>query len=77
MPKPLVPRPWRGEVTERMMADGSVHTADVEVVQAAKLVAKGATSIAIGFLHAYANPAHELAAAAIVRPSASGRGGHH
>ncbi len=68
-PTPLVARNMRLEVTERMRADATVHTplATDEVAQVAdQLVAMGATSIAVGFLHAYANPAHEIAAAAIV-----------
>ncbi|MES2711773.1 MAG: hydantoinase/oxoprolinase family protein, partial [Pseudomonadota bacterium] len=69
IPKPLVPRPWRREVPERLNADGSVETPlDIEAVLAetAALVAAGVTSLAICFLHAYANPAHERAAAAAI-----------
>ncbi|MBR0653684.1 hydantoinase/oxoprolinase family protein [Plastoroseomonas arctica] len=69
MPKPLVPRPWRREVPERLNADGSVEIPlDIEAVlaEAAALVEAGVTSLAICFLHAYANPAHERAAAAAI-----------
>ncbi|MEZ5817019.1 MAG: hydantoinase/oxoprolinase family protein [Hyphomicrobiaceae bacterium] len=68
-PAPLVPRNLRLEVDERMTADGRVATPlDREGVRLAAhaLAEAGATSLAIGFLHAYANPAHESEAAAIV-----------
>ncbi len=69
-PEPLVPRPWRREVAERVRADGGVEVAlDLEELDriAAGLVADGVTSLAIVFLHSYANPAHESAAAARVQ----------
>jgi N-methylhydantoinase A len=69
-PPPLVPRRLRIPVTERMFFDGTVHTPiDVSEVRAAVPVfeAEGVTSVAIAFLHAYANPAHELAAADALR----------
>jgi N-methylhydantoinase A len=69
-PPPLVPRRLRVPVTERMFFDGRVHTTiDVEDVRAAVPVfqAEGVTSVAIAFLHSYANPAHELAAAKALR----------
>jgi len=67
---PLVDRELRIEVTERMDAAGNVVRALVpEDVEAAvdTLLAAGVESVVIHFLHSYANPAHELAAAAIVR----------
>jgi N-methylhydantoinase A len=69
-PPPLVPRRLRIPVTERMLFDGSVHTPiDLEDVRAVVpiLRAEGVASVAIAFLHSYANPAHELAAAAALR----------
>ena len=69
-PDPLVPRRRRLEVTERMDRDGNVlMPLDVAEVRAAaqRLVAEGVEAIAICFLHAYRNPAHEREAAAIVR----------
>jgi N-methylhydantoinase A len=66
MPAPLVARPWRREVAERLAADGSVEVPlDVDAVlrEVEVLVAEGVHSVAICFLHAYANPAHERAAA--------------
>ena len=65
-PPPLVPRNLRLEVSERMRADGAVAQALDEAQllrQAEALRAAGCTSIALVFLHAYANPAHEIAAA--------------
>ncbi|WP_108662234.1 hydantoinase/oxoprolinase family protein [Acuticoccus kandeliae] len=61
-PEPLVPRPLRLEVRERIDADGTVVTPldeDGVIEAATALVAAGAQSIAIAFLHAYANPAPE------------------
>ncbi|MEO3474634.1 hydantoinase B/oxoprolinase family protein [Roseomonas sp. CAU 1739] len=69
-PDPIVPRRHRIEIAERLTSDGAVVTPlDSEAVRAAgaKLVAEGCTAIAICFLHAYANSAHEKAAAAILR----------
>jgi N-methylhydantoinase A len=69
MPAPLVARPLRREVAERLAADGSVEIPlDVSAVlrEVEALVADGARSLAICFLHAYANPAHERAAAEAV-----------
>lgn len=69
-PPPVVPRHLRLEVRERSGADGRVITPlDQEglVASAQKLVDAGVTSLAIVFLHAYANPANELAAARIVQ----------
>jgi len=65
-PEPLVPRKWRLEVRERMAADGTVLLPlDLDAVIAAGrfLTAQGVTSIAVCFLNAYVNPAHERAAA--------------
>jgi len=69
MPPPLVPRPWRREVTERLAPDGAVEIALDEAAvlrEAEALVAEGVESLAIVFLHAYANPAHEQRAAELV-----------
>jgi len=62
MPKPLVPRPWRREARERLGPDGSIEIAlDVEaaLAEVADLVEQGVESLAICFLHSYANPEHE------------------
>ena len=74
-PEPLVPRRRRLEVPERMDRDGRVVTPlDAAAVEAAarELAASGAGAVAIAFLHAYANPAHEREAADIVRRVAPG-----
>jgi N-methylhydantoinase A len=68
-PAPLVPRHLRLEVPERMAVDGSIRLAldEAAVLEAAeRLVAQGATSMAIVFLHSYANPAHERRAAELL-----------
>jgi N-methylhydantoinase A len=61
-PKPLVPRALRFTVPERMDVHGQVRLAlDEKAVRgsARKLKAEGAESVAVAFMHAYANPAHE------------------
>ncbi|HMB89109.1 MAG TPA: hydantoinase/oxoprolinase family protein [Methylomirabilota bacterium] len=67
-PVPLVPRQLRVEVTERVLADGSVLR-PLDPVQAraaiAELGALGMEAIAICLLHAYRNPVHERALAAL------------
>ena len=68
--RPLVERELRLEVTERMDADGEVvrELDETEVERAAqRLLALGAESVVIHFLHSYINPAHENRAAAIVK----------
>lgn len=64
-PDPLVPRDLRAEVPERMGPDGSVLAPiDLDVLrrEVDRLVADGVESLAVVFLHCYANPAHEDAA---------------
>ncbi|MDA0675665.1 MAG: hydantoinase/oxoprolinase family protein [Proteobacteria bacterium] len=68
-PRPLVPRRYRLEVRERLAPDGSVREPldERSVHEAAeRLKAAGIEAVAICLLHAYANPAHEQAVAAIV-----------
>jgi N-methylhydantoinase A len=68
-PPPLVPRDLRFEVDERVDGSGAVlRPLDTQGLlgQARTLAGRGVTSIAVVFLHAYANPAHEVAAAALV-----------
>ncbi len=65
---PIIPRPLRLEVAERMDAAGEVLTPlDEDSVRAAvaTLLAAGCEALVIHFLHAYANPAHERRAAEI------------
>ncbi len=68
--EPLIERPYRLEVHERVSADGEVLLAldPAEVRERAlALRSAGCEAIVIHFLHAYANPAHELLAEAAVR----------
>ena len=74
-PPPLVERALRLEVTERVDARGEIVTPIVEKeVEAAldRLLAEGVEAIAVSFLHAYANPAHEEAAKRIIERRAPG-----
>jgi N-methylhydantoinase A len=69
LPAPLVPRDLRLEVSERCRADGSVLRAlEAGELRAAvdTLRARNVGSVAILFLHAYANPAHEQEAARLI-----------
>jgi len=62
LPEPLVPRPLRLEVDERMHASGVVLTEvdEKSVVRAAEtLLARGAKSIAVCLINSFANPEHE------------------
>jgi N-methylhydantoinase A len=66
--EPLIPREARIEVPERMNARGEVVTPldEAAVAEATHaLLAKGCEAVVIHFLHAYANPAHEIRAGAI------------
>ena len=63
-PVPLVPRDLRFEVTERVYADGRlVEPLDTEEARRVldDLVAQGIESVAVCFLHSYANTANERA----------------
>lgn len=63
-PQPLVPREARHEIAERIAADGSVLTPISQEDISATIEAlkrSGAQSIAICFINAYANSAHETA----------------
>ena len=68
-PRPLTPRKLRFGVTERMNAHGEVlvplDEASVEAL-VPTLEDNEVASVAIGLLHAYANPVHELAIAEIL-----------
>ncbi|MBG05553.1 MAG: methylhydantoinase [Rhodospirillaceae bacterium] len=68
-PEPLAPRFLRQPVDERIDAKGNVlRPLDENTLGAAaeKLVAEGVEAIAICFMHAYANDAHERQAKAIL-----------
>ncbi|HEX9125331.1 MAG TPA: hydantoinase/oxoprolinase family protein, partial [Methylomirabilota bacterium] len=68
-PEPLVPRNLRLEVAERSRADGGIErrldTKQLES-RARALAQAGVESIAVVFLHAYANPRHEAQAARLI-----------
>ncbi|HEX5612981.1 MAG TPA: hydantoinase/oxoprolinase family protein [Burkholderiales bacterium] len=69
-PAPLVPRPLRFTVAERLDGRGRVlQPLDENAVRAVgeRLRAERVQAVAIGFLHAYAWPQHEQRAAAILR----------
>ena len=64
LPQPLAPRAWRREARERMRADGEVITPlalDQAAQEAAALREAGVASLAVCFLHAHVNDAHEQA----------------
>jgi len=74
-PAPLIPRRLILEVTERILADGSVLTPldEAETRRCVReLVDRGVTSLAVCLLHAYANPAHERRVGEIVAAEAPG-----
>ena len=69
-PPPLIPRRMVFEIDERILADGGIDRPldPAQTVAAARAAqAAGAAGLAICFLHAHLNPAHERAAAAAVR----------
>src|SRR5262245_10524907 len=75
LPRPLVPRWLRFDVTERMYADGSVavpldraHVATL----ARELAAAGVEAVAVCFLHSHTNPAHEREAREAIQEAAPG-----
>jgi N-methylhydantoinase A len=67
---PLIPRELRFEATERMEASGNARTPlateELAALAAALRTAK-VEALAISFINAYVNPAHEQAAAATLR----------
>lgn len=70
-PSPLVPRQRRYAVAERVAARGQLVTPldkSSLVSLAAQIRADNVEALAIGFLHAYAYPAHEQEAAEILAP---------
>ena len=74
-PEPLVKRQLRFEVAERISADGAVVRPldEAAVAQVAeKCAAAGVDAVAICFINAYVNPAHEEAAASLLRDQLSG-----
>lgn len=74
--QPLVPRVRTLEVAERLMFDGSARVA-LDEAQAREVLARVPDSpdvaVAICFLHAYANPAHEQAVKRLAQQAAPER----
>ena len=68
--EPVIPRALRAEIDERVMFDGTIGTAldgaEVESAVARLVDEHGIESLAICFLHSYANSSHEEAAREIV-----------
>ena len=74
-PPPLVSRPFRMEIAERLAADGSVLTPldEAGLVAVADAIREArAEAVAVCFLHSYINPAHELRALEILRHALPG-----
>ncbi|MGP1396130.1 MAG: hydantoinase/oxoprolinase family protein [Inquilinaceae bacterium] len=68
--EPVIPRDLRLEVAERTLADGTVRTPvdPAEVAAAARtLLDRGAESVSVVFINAYANPANETTALEAVK----------
>ena len=69
-PEPLVPRDLRLPIGERMSRDGHPLRAPEEsdVLRAVgRAIERGARSVAVAFLHSYADPSHERAVGEIIR----------
>ena len=63
MPEPLVPRPLRFEVPERISPEGHVLTAldEEAVIAVAKEIKRSdVTAVAISLIHGFRNPVHEM-----------------
>ena len=75
LPKPLVPRAHRFTAHERVAANGEVllplEREDIDRLVEA-VVEGGFEAVAIGFMHAYANDAHEVMMADALRKAAPG-----
>ncbi len=75
LPEPLVPRRWRVEVRERVLADGEERLAlDLDGVRnaAARLRDEGVESVGVIFLHSYRHDRHERAAAEVIAEECPG-----
>ncbi|MBN8588399.1 MAG: hydantoinase/oxoprolinase family protein [Rhodothermia bacterium] len=70
MPQPLIPKPLRKGIQERIDKDGRVLEGirQEEVVAVlSKLQKQGVQSVAVSFLHAYTNPIHEQVVGSLIR----------
>jgi N-methylhydantoinase A len=68
--QPLVPRRLTHEAQERLLASGETHEPlrrDSIAQACAALKAEGIEAVAVCFLHAYVNPAHERAAGEMIK----------
>jgi N-methylhydantoinase A len=69
-PPPLVPRPLRFDISERIGADGSV-VAELDPTAVSRVVevlqGEGVEAVAVCFINAHANAAHELRAESLLR----------
>ena len=75
MPEPLARRRLRYEVTERILADGTIDVAlDPEEVRsvARRMKRDGVEAVAVSFLHSYRNPDHEREVGRILDEEAPG-----
>jgi N-methylhydantoinase A/oxoprolinase/acetone carboxylase beta subunit len=74
-PRPLIPRERRYTVSERMDAKGNVKLG-LSLPELANIAQEmktsGVESVAIAFMHSYANPAHEEMAAKFIEDAAPG-----
>jgi len=73
-PPPLVPRPLRFEVRERVLGDGSTLTPldEAAVADAARRIDGQARAVAVCFLHSWIDPRHERRAAEMLRAALPG-----
>ncbi len=74
-PPPLVPRPLRLEVTERILGNGSISKPlDITEAEACvrMLVERGVKAIAVCLINSYLNPVHEKELGALIRRVAPG-----
>ncbi|MGH2671601.1 MAG: hydantoinase/oxoprolinase N-terminal domain-containing protein, partial [Actinomycetota bacterium] len=75
MPEPLARRRLRYEVTERILADGTIAVAlEPEEVRsvARRMKRDGVEAVAVSFLHSYRNPDHEREVGRILDEEAPG-----
>jgi N-methylhydantoinase A len=73
--EPLIKRSLRYEVSERLLADGSIYkelNEEAVRVVARQLKAQNIEAVAILLLHSYRNPAHEMRVKAIVQEEIPG-----
>jgi N-methylhydantoinase A len=72
-PDPLVPAERRFEVAERATTEGVEREVDEAAVREVAAALDDVESVAVSFLHAYAHPANEARAAAVLREELDAR----